>query len=99
MGPCASKKGGLSAAKYKVSDTHFNALVSFQAELKLSDSHIDRVHRLFRGIDRDNSGRISLREFLAHLEESPTPFLEKCFLLADNDMSGQLDFVEFLAAV
>ena len=99
MGPCASKKGGLSAAKYKVSDSHFNALVSFQAELKLSDSHIDRVHRLFRGIDRDNSGRISLREFLAHLEESPTPFLEKCFLLADNDMSGQLDFVEFLAAV
>ena len=27
MGPCASK-GGLSAAKYKVSDNHFNASAS-----------------------------------------------------------------------
>ena len=62
---------------------------------------INRLHHIFRRIDRDGGGSLSPAEFYAHFRLAPqrSPFADSAFLLMDADGSGAIDFREFVLAV
>ena len=88
----------LTAETLFVSDDRFAALKTLMKALNIAPREIERMFKLFESIDRDMSGHVSLFEFLMHLDCDQSPFLERAFLLADNDASGELDFVEWVGA-
>ena len=67
--------------------------------LKLTDRDINNLYQYFTKLDTNNSGVISIGEFVHGLESVSSGFLsELCFRLFDRDGDGNLTFVEFIMA-
>ena len=60
---------------------------------------VRKLYRTYCKIDNDHSGTISIGEFMAFFDVYPTPFGERVFSIMDTDLSGKLDFVEFIGSV
>lgn len=66
--------------------------------LLLQESDVGFLFKLFKEIDSDNSGEVSMTELLNFLELPRTPFTKTVFTIMDEDKSGQIDFREFVVA-
>merc|ERR1740130_2262994 len=57
------------------------------------------IHDVFKTIDVDGSGALSIKEFFNHFQLTyVTTLAEKYFKVFDEDASGELDFCEFIVA-
>eukprot|EP01035_Chromulina_nebulosa_P022337 gene22337-28925_t len=72
--------------------------VQFEA-LRFNESEIERLYKLFRKVDVDESGSIELVELLVHIDLERTKFTERIFSIFDEDGSGQIDFREFVLSL
>ena len=61
--------------------------------------HIPKRHTVLSQVDEDDSGFVDHLEFLMFADVERTPFAKKIFDIFDHDLSGELDFVEFVCAV
>lgn len=67
--------------------------------LKLTESEITQLQRMFRKVDMDGSGSVDTVELLTLLDIERTRFTEQIFTLFDSDNSGKVDFREFVMAL
>jgi len=67
--------------------------------LGFTEGDITRLSRQFSKIDADGSGEISLDELLDFLDVPRTRFAKRVFSIFDEDMSGEIDFKEFVVAM
>jgi len=67
--------------------------------LGLDDWEVKQLHNVFRQIDADDSGNLSIKEFYDYFAFSfVTPLAVRYFNTFDEDKSGELDFCEFAVA-
>jgi len=62
----------------------------------------DEIHRLgkrFRKLDLDNSGSLSIDEFMSLPELQQNPLVQRVIEIFDQDGNGELDFKEFIEGV
>jgi len=81
-----------------------NSLTSHQLEeLKLATeftkAELKRLFRRFKSLDTDNSGALSVSEFLAIPELEHNPLVRRVVATFDSDKSGEVDFPEFISAL
>jgi Ca2+-binding EF-hand superfamily protein len=57
------------------------------------------LHQTFLRIDSDASGLVDLAEFYRALKLTRCPFADRVFSIMDGDMSGEIDFREFVVAI
>ncbi len=67
--------------------------------LQLTDREVRDLLKLFREVDKDESGNISIMEFLNFFEFDRTKFTIRAFSLFDEDKSGELNFREFVISI
>lgn len=66
---------------------------------QFSDLEIKRLFRRFKKLDTDNSGALSVQEFLAIPELEHNPLVRRVVETFDSDSSGEVDFEEFITAL
>ena len=67
--------------------------------LSLSPRILHRFYKVFQKIDLDQSGEVSLSEFLVYFGLDRTRFAKKTFSILDEDRSGEIDFREFVVSL
>jgi serine/threonine-protein phosphatase 2B regulatory subunit len=73
-------------------------LAQFQA-LKLSRSELTKFLNIYKTIDRDKKGSITLQELLIFLQVEDTSFTNRAFSVFDSNGSGKVDFREFVLSL
>lgn len=63
--------------------------------IKLTEKDVGKIYKIFRKIDKDNSGTIQILEMLNYFDIDRNRFTERVFGIFDEDGSGQIDFREF----
>jgi len=89
----------MTAEEFKLDEQQWKALCMIEEECKLDSSYIRKFYKIYCTIDNDESGSVSIGEFMAHFDVYPTDFGRRVFSIMDADLSGQLDFVEFIGSV
>lgn len=62
----------------------------------LSQEEVSRLEKRFHKLDLDRSGSISVGEFLSVPELKENPLVKRVVDVFDSDLSGELDFKEFV---
>ena len=93
MGLCASKHHGLA---FYGANPEMKAWRGNFDNLGLTGEDLWTLFDVFRNADRDNSGEISLIELLDFLHIDRTRFTKRVFSIFDEDLSGEIDFREFV---
>ena len=62
-------------------------------------SDVVQLLNVFLKVDDDRSEMVDSLEFLMFCDLERTPFSERVFNIFDHDLSGELDFVEFVCAI
>ena len=68
-------------------------------ELRITDSDVEKCFKVYRKIDADGSGAVSIEEMLIYLEIEPTAFSRRVFSIFDLNKSGKVDFREFVLSM
>eukprot|EP00741_Cyanophora_paradoxa_P009416 tig00000144_g9120.t1 len=64
-----------------------------------SQKEIRRLHRRFKRLDKDNSGDISVDEFLSIPELASNPLVLRVISIFDTDHDNTVNFKEFISAL
>ena len=67
--------------------------INFDAE------EIRRLGKRFRKLDLDNSGTLSVEEFMSLPELQRNPLVKRVIEILDEDGNGEVDFKEFIQGV
>lgn len=67
--------------------------------LEFSDEEINSLFHMYKKLDVDANGMITVHEFIVCYGISCELFGEMVFRLLDKDRSGQLDFTEYIVAI
>lgn len=84
--------------KVYFSEDFHNWNAQFQA-LQLTKSEVKRLYQVFRKVDFDGGGTISIAELLTHIDVERSRFSERIFSIFDEDGSGEIDFREFVLSL
>lgn len=68
-------------------------------DLSMSDADLRKLFRKFKKLDTDQSGSLSVSEFLAVPELEHNPLVRRIISVVDSDHNGEVDFEEFVAAL
>ena len=68
-------------------------------KLKFTVNEVNRLYMVFKTVDVDGSGDVSIMEFLMAFDLERTPFTMRAFSVFDDDGSGELDFQEFAVSL
>jgi serine/threonine-protein phosphatase 2B regulatory subunit len=68
-------------------------------KLQFTRGEVNQMYKVFRQVDTDGSGDVSILEFLMAFELERTPFTVRAFSVFDDDRSGELDFQEFVVSL
>ena len=104
MGSCCSNllhHGSCCALRPSFYDKHpqwLCAKAQFQS-LGFTDAELKELMTIFTGVDTDGSGEISLAELMEWLDVERTAFTKRVFSIFDEDMSGEIDFREFVVSM
>ena len=60
---------------------------------------IKRLGKRFRKLDLDNSGSLSIDEFMSLPELQQNPLVQRVIDIFDTDGNGEVDFKEFIQGV
>ena len=67
--------------------------------MMLDDYEVKKLHQVFRSIDEDDSGSLSIKEFFTFFQFTyVSPLALRYFGIFDEDKSGELSFCEFAVA-
>jgi len=67
--------------------------------LKLSENDVGRLFRIFKKMDKNEKGCISIIDMLNFLDCDRTKFTTRVFSMFDADSSGKIDFREFVVTL
>eukprot|EP01036_Dinobryon_divergens_P023759 gene23759-32145_t len=96
MGCCCCCCGS-SASAGSYSNPKYTALAEEYRVLELSENELNTFGKLFRRIDLDDSGTISIEELMTALGMD-TVFQKRIFGMFDTDGSGKISFAEMVFA-
>lgn len=74
----------------------FNIKISF---FLVDADEIRRLGKRFRKLDLDNSGALSIDEFMSLPELQQNPLVQRVIDIFDSDGNGEVDFKEFIYGV
>jgi len=60
---------------------------------------IKRLGKRFKKLDLDNSGSLSVDEFMSLPELQQNPLVQRVIEIFDDDQNGEVDFKEFIQGV
>ena len=86
----------VKAKKLKKAKSKLKSMVEF---LAMEESDVLELMSIFKEMDEDDSGEVSLTEFFDYIDVDRSVFGDKMFQFLDEDNDGQLDFPEFVNAV
>ena len=84
------------AKKLKKDKNKLKSMVEF---LAMEEQDVLSLMAIFKEMDEDDSGEVSLTEFFDYIDVDRSVFGDKMFQFLDEDNDGQLDFPEFVNAV
>eukprot|EP00041_Stephanoeca_diplocostata_P005778 m.68503 g.68503 ORF g.68503 m.68503 type:complete len:177 (+) comp15990_c0_seq1:96-626(+) len=64
-----------------------------------SEDEIRRLGKRFRKLDADESGKLSLEEFMSLPDLNQNPLVERVISIFDTDGDGEIDFEEFIKGI
>lgn len=100
LGRCIGKfvlaSGSVDPSHPVYSDPRASKYLPMLEHLRLSPKSIEHLHDTFREIDGDDSGEVSLEEFLRYFLLQKSRFAIRAFSILDTDGSGELDFGEYV---
>ena len=67
--------------------------------LAMDEKDVLQLMAIFKEMDEDDSGEVSLTEFFDYIDVDRSVFGDKMFQFLDENNDGQLDFPEFVNAV
>ncbi|KAK2706754.1 hypothetical protein QYM36_014705 [Artemia franciscana] len=70
-----------------------------KAQVLLDPDEIRRLGKRFRKLDLDNSGSLSVDEFMTLPELQQNPLFQRVIDIFDSDGNGEVDFKEFIQGV
>uniref|UniRef100_A0AAY5KEE7 Dynein axonemal assembly factor 10 n=1 Tax=Esox lucius TaxID=8010 RepID=A0AAY5KEE7_ESOLU len=76
----------------------FNCLF-FCLSLSVDADEIKRLGKRFKKLDLDNSGSLSVEEFMSLPELQQNPLVQRVIDIFDTDGNGEVDFKEFIEGV
>ncbi|KAI4787696.1 hypothetical protein KUCAC02_036303 [Chaenocephalus aceratus] len=68
-------------------------------EVLIDADEIKRLGKRFKKLDRDNSGSLSVEEFMSLPELQQNPLVQRVIDIFDTDGNGEVDFKEFIEGV
>lgn len=77
----------------------FSLSVSFLPFRLVDADEIRRLGKRFRKLDLDNSGALSVDEFMSIAELQQNPLVQRVIDIFDADGNGEVDFKEFIQGV
>jgi serine/threonine-protein phosphatase 2B regulatory subunit len=75
---------------------HQSALEEIINETNFTEDEVTRLYKRFVKLDKDGSGSIDTSEFMAIPQIAQNPLAMRLLAVFDSDMSGDIDFKEFL---
>jgi Ca2+-binding EF-hand superfamily protein len=72
------------------------SLLDTADKLMLYKYQVDKLYAVFKHLDLDGGGEVSISEFCANMEIEPTKFTDLVFKLIDRSGTKNFDFEEFL---
>uniref|UniRef100_A0A8C2ZCX1 Protein phosphatase 3 regulatory subunit B, alpha n=1 Tax=Cyclopterus lumpus TaxID=8103 RepID=A0A8C2ZCX1_CYCLU len=76
-----------------------NFLVMFLSVNTFDADEIKRLGKRFKKLDLDNSGSLSVEEFMSLPELQQNPLVQRVIDIFDTDGNGEVDFKEFIEGV
>ncbi|MXQ92890.1 hypothetical protein E5288_WYG017556 [Bos mutus] len=101
----ALRKGQVRNRSFNVSPKHCRVKKGNEASYPLEMcSHFDadeikRLGKRFKKLDLDNSGSLSVEEFMSLPELQQNPLVQRVIDIFDTDGNGEVDFKEFIEGV
>lgn len=74
-------------------------LIQFVRHIPVDADEIRRLGKRFRKLDLDNSGALSVDEFMSISELQQNPLVQRVIDIFDADGNGEVDFKEFIQGV
>eukprot|EP00128_Syssomonas_multiformis_P000230 Colp12_sorted_trinity150504_noHs@3459 len=78
---------------------HGMNLQDLQLASNFSEAELKRLARRFKKLDTDNSGTLSVEEFMSLPELKQNPIVGRVISIIDTDNGGDVDFQEFVSAL
>ncbi|KAM6298315.1 calcineurin subunit B type 1 [Aegotheles albertisi] len=101
-GDCNVKAVCVFKATYKKDEfLHFGNEASYPLEMcsHFDADEIKRLGKRFKKLDLDNSGSLSVEEFMSLPELQQNPLVQRVIDIFDTDGNGEVDFKEFIEGV
>ncbi|KAK2702652.1 hypothetical protein QYM36_018742 [Artemia franciscana] len=76
-----------------------NTISKFSLFSRIDPDEIRRLGKRFRKLDLDNSGSLSVDEFMTLPELQQNPLFQRVIDIFDSDGNGEVDFKEFIQGV
>ncbi|XP_063450973.1 calcineurin subunit B type 1 isoform X3 [Pan paniscus] len=73
--------------------------ISQEAGITVDADEIKRLGKRFKKLDLDNSGSLSVEEFMSLPELQQNPLVQRVIDIFDTDGNGEVDFKEFIEGV
>ena len=81
----------LPNSRYAETKTFFKILINIFT-ISVDPEEIQRLGKRFRKLDLDNSGSLSIDEFMSLPELQQNPLVQRVIEIFDQDGNGELDF-------
>lgn len=89
---------GLLVRLFRLSHSFIHSPTSLRVP-SVTDDELSRLFKRFTSLDTDNSGTLSVEEFMAIPELEHNPLVRRVIATFDTDNNGEIDFKEFLQAL
>ncbi|KAK3530619.1 hypothetical protein QTP86_029307, partial [Hemibagrus guttatus] len=78
---------------------YLGVLFTSEGRMDLDADEIKRLGKRFKKLDLDNSGSLSVEEFMSLPELQQNPLVQRVIDIFDTDGNGEVDFKEFIEGV
>jgi len=91
-----SHMGNLTSQNLNLTEQEIEAMKS---ESNFTEDELKKLHRRFKKLDKDNSGTLTIDEFMSVPELAVNPLLERILQIFDENKDNEIQFTEFINAL